>query len=61
MPEQVFEAFDESLMFREGDEVGLATLKSQWKGVFQNISNVMDCISCQKCKLHGKIQVRLPP
>ncbi len=54
----VFEAFDETLMFREGDEPSVqATLKSQFKGVFQNISAVMDCISCQKCKLHGKLQL----
>jgi len=26
-------------------------------GVFHNISAVMDCISCQKCKLHGKLQL----
>jgi ERO1-like protein alpha len=25
--------------------------------VFHNISAVMDCISCQKCKLHGKLQL----
>ncbi len=54
----VFEAFDETLMFREGDEPSVqSTLKSQFKGVFQNISAVMDCISCQKCKLHGKLQL----
>ena len=34
-----------------------ARLRSQWKGVFHNISSVMDCISCQKCRLHGKIQL----
>lgn len=55
---QVFDAFDETLMFREGDEPSVqATLKSQFKGVFQNISSVMDCISCQKCKLHGKLKL----
>ena len=70
----VFEAFDESLMFRAEplaqtspdltnaspfmtDTSVSATLKSQWKGVFHNISQVMDCISCQKCRLHGKIQL----
>ena len=55
---RVFEAFDETLMFRVGDEPSVqATLKSQFKGVFQNISEVMDCISCQKCKLHGKLEL----
>ena len=33
------------------------SLKSQFKGVFHNISDVMDCVSCQKCKLHGKLQL----
>lgn len=42
----------------EGDEPSMhETLKRQFKGVFQNISSVMDCISCQKCKLHGKLQL----
>ena len=36
-----------------GGEATVDTLKGQFKGVFQNISSVMDCISCQKCKLHG--------
>ena len=54
----MFDAFDETLMFVEGDEPSTqAKLKSQFKNVFQNISDVMDCISCQKCKLHGKLQL----
>jgi len=24
---------------------------------FRNISQIIDCVSCQKCKLHGKLQV----
>jgi len=24
---------------------------------FRNISEIMDCVSCQKCKLHGKLQI----
>ena len=58
----VFGAFDESMLFRGGGVNGeasspVAELKSQFKGVFHNISEVMDCISCQKCKLHGKLQL----
>jgi ERO1-like protein alpha len=61
----VFDAFDESLMFSNdaggsstlSENSVKATLKSQWKGVFHNISQVMDCITCQKCRLHGKIQL----
>lgn len=29
----------------------------QLKTRFRNISHIMDCVSCQKCKLHGKLQV----
>ncbi len=37
----VFEAFDETLMFQEGDEPStLTTLKTQFKHVFHNISEV---------------------
>ena len=58
----MFEAFDESLMFKDGSSASegvsvQANLKKTFKGVFQNISAVMDCISCQKCKLHGKVQL----
>jgi ERO1-like protein alpha len=24
---------------------------------FRNISSIIDCVSCQKCKLHGKLQI----
>ncbi|KAJ1475380.1 endoplasmic reticulum oxidoreductin 1 [Baffinella frigidus] len=55
---EVFEAFDESLMFKEaGGEATVDTLKGQFKSIFQNISSVLDCVSCQKCKLHGKLQL----
>lgn len=29
----------------------------QIKMRFRNISSIMDCVSCQKCKLHGKLQI----
>mmetsp|Transcript_3690 Transcript_3690/g.11574 ORF Transcript_3690/g.11574 Transcript_3690/m.11574 type:complete len:1144 (-) Transcript_3690:85-3516(-) len=52
----VFDAFDESLMFGRGESPStVATLKQNFKGVFRNISKVMDCVTCQKCKLHGKL------
>jgi len=68
----VFGAFDEKSLFRdvqstlnmESGTIGGASellapvsLKSQFKDIFLNISEVMDCISCQKCKLHGKLQL----
>jgi hypothetical protein len=24
---------------------------------FRNISRIMDCVGCEKCKIHGKIQI----
>ena len=51
----VFEAFDESLLFREEQVQPWWSLKKQFKGVFHNISRVIDCVSCQKCKLHAKV------
>lgn len=29
----------------------------QLKTRFRNISQIIDCVSCQKCKLHGKLQI----
>jgi ERO1-like protein alpha len=29
----------------------------QLKNKFRNISQIIDCVSCQKCKLHGKLQI----
>ena len=31
------------------------SLKKQFKGVFHNVSRVIDCVSCQKCRLHAKV------
>jgi len=49
----VFSAFDESLMFREENERNF--LQQNFKGVFHNISSILDCVQCQQCKLHGKM------
>lgn len=56
---KVFSAFDESMLFHESPEIlsTTAVLKTTFKGVFRNISKVLDCVSCQKCKLHGKMQL----
>lgn len=55
----VFEAFDESMLFKSTErELSTALkLKREFKGVFHNISSVLDCVTCQKCKLHGKMQL----
>ncbi|KAJ9468581.1 Fumarate reductase [Diplonema papillatum] len=50
----LFTAFDESLMFRDDDDIK-QLLKTQFKTVFKNVSAELDCVTCQKCKLHGKL------
>jgi hypothetical protein len=61
----IFSAFDETLLFREDNmaafpkdltiEGRLISLKQQFKGVFRNITKLLDCVTCQKCKLHAKL------
>mmetsp|Transcript_9636 Transcript_9636/g.14274 ORF Transcript_9636/g.14274 Transcript_9636/m.14274 type:complete len:1290 (+) Transcript_9636:112-3981(+) len=55
----VFTAFDESLMFKEREahefNSDVISLQENFKGVFHNISSVLDCVQCQQCKLHGKM------
>jgi hypothetical protein len=45
--------FDESLMFVNGEG---PSLKEDFRNRFRNISRVMDCVGCDKCRLWGKIQ-----
>jgi len=64
----IYSAFDETLLFREDNKAAgipfpkdlsiegrLISLKQQFKGVFRNITKLLDCVSCQKCKLHAKL------
>lgn len=46
--------FNESVMFTGGAEAQL--LKEQFRQHFRNISRIMDCVGCDKCKLWGKLQ-----
>lgn len=32
-------------------------LKEEFKSHFRNISRIMDCVGCDKCRLWGKLQV----
>ncbi len=53
---EVFDAFDESLLFAgSSDGSKAASLKREFKHVFRNVTRILDCVSCQKCKLHGKL------
>ncbi|ORX37674.1 endoplasmic reticulum Oxidoreductin 1-domain-containing protein [Kockovaella imperatae] len=46
--------FDESDFFA-GQDAKL--LKEQFKSHFRNVSRIMDCVGCDKCRLWGKLQV----
>ena len=44
--------FDESIMF-QGPE---GSLKEDFRNRFRNVSRLMDCVGCDKCRLWGKLQ-----
>jgi hypothetical protein len=48
------EPFNERILFQESDEEFLDDIQRR----FYNISRIMDCISCDRCRLNGKVQVR---
>jgi ERO1-like protein alpha len=33
-------------------------LKEEFKEKFRNISKIMDCVGCDKCRLWGKLQIQ---
>jgi hypothetical protein len=45
--------FDETLMFVNGEG---PSLKEDFKNRFRNVSRIMDCVGCDKCRLWGKLQ-----
>lgn len=48
------EVFDEGGMFKGEDA---ALIKQEFKDKFRNVSMIMDCVGCDKCRLWGKLQV----
>ena len=46
--------FDEKTMFQDPSAVGL---KEDFRNRFRNVSRLMDCVGCDKCRLWGKLQV----
>ncbi|CRL00913.1 CLUMA_CG014418, isoform A [Clunio marinus] len=46
--------FDESIMF-SGDS---SKMKFEFREKFLNISRIMDCVGCDKCRLWGKLQTQ---
>jgi ERO1-like protein alpha len=47
--------FDESSLFKDQSKLGL---KHQLKEYFHNITRIMDCVDCEKCKTYGKMQIK---
>ena len=47
------QTLDESLMFVNGEG---PSLKEDFRNRFRNISRMMDCVGCDKCRLWGKVQ-----
>ena len=45
--------FDEALMFKNGEG---PSLKEDFRHRFRNVSRLMDCVGCDKCRLWGKLQ-----
>ncbi|TVY71399.1 Endoplasmic reticulum oxidoreductin-1 [Lachnellula suecica] len=45
--------FDETLMFVNGEG---PSLKEDFRNRFRNVSRIMDCVGCDKCRLWGKLQ-----
>lgn len=48
--------FQEKLLFAES--LGGDKLKAEFRERFRNISKIMDCVGCDKCRLWGKLQVQ---
>lgn len=49
------EHFNEHSMFHGGQQA--AKLKEEFREHFRNISRIMDCVGCDKCRLWGKLQI----
>ncbi|XP_066550356.1 ERO1-like protein alpha [Amia ocellicauda] len=49
--------FDENSLFA-GNKKEAAKLKEDFKLHFRNISHIMDCVGCFKCRLWGKLQTQ---
>ena len=45
--------FDEKTLFQGENAL---TLKDEFKQHFRNVSRIMDCVGCDKCRLWGKLQ-----
>ncbi len=48
--------FNEGLLWQE-EEATKVELEKQLTRTFHNITKLMDCVGCEKCKMWGKIQI----
>ncbi|TKA23062.1 hypothetical protein B0A50_07379 [Salinomyces thailandicus] len=51
--------FDESVMFQDdalSSNIEGLSLKEDFRNRFRNVSRIMDCVGCDKCRLWGKVQ-----
>ncbi|KAF9411730.1 hypothetical protein BGZ94_001253, partial [Podila epigama] len=48
--------FDEKLLFRDSASQDTKQLKNQFRDHFRNVTRIMDCVGCEKCRLWGKVQ-----
>lgn len=62
--QSVFSGFDESKMWlntttfpASANAQNVSIEKEAFKGIFHNISSILDCVQCQQCKLHGKLSM----
>jgi len=46
--------FDEDVMFKDKDS---RALKKEFVDRFLNVTRIIDCVTCEKCRLWGKLQV----
>lgn len=52
----LFDAFDETKLFHvQQSPQQRSALKRQFKSVFRNITVLVDCVQCQKCRLYAKL------
>ncbi|OQS06886.1 endoplasmic oxidoreductin [Thraustotheca clavata] len=47
--------FNESMLFSKG--ISVAHQREQFRLKFENVTRIMDCVTCEKCRLWGKIQI----
>ncbi|KAG0341985.1 hypothetical protein BG004_005794, partial [Podila humilis] len=47
--------FDENMLFNDGMPM-TKQLKNQFRDHFRNVTRIMDCVGCEKCRLWGKVQ-----